>query len=215
MSDHVYIALGGVPATGKSTLCWGLIKKLRETYSDGEPSVLRLGVAEGLFFAHARVLLLGKWQHNHPFPGPDRLSMAVQPVMMELLSHATGLIDHLNALDADAGLPNRVRPLTVVADGDRLYNDKMFGWVAERMTLKHLVLKAGPLTLQSRHKARADTQKETFLKSRATKVQNMMKKWPATVLTNGSPEDAERNLETLWRCMAGNAPAALEARRRG
>jgi len=93
------IAIGGIPASGKSTL----MKKVLREY---EPlKSFKYGLLRGVYSEALNIYFLGIYD-NSVFCGTDKLSMAVQP-------HFIKMIDKL---------PNA----KFVFEGDRLFNQSLF-----------------------------------------------------------------------------------------
>ncbi|MFA7333665.1 MAG: P-loop-containing protein [Kiritimatiellia bacterium] len=157
-------ALIGEPASGKSTLALEVIKALPPGQT------LAHGLLRGML--HERVAVFGSYAPLEKFPGTDRLSMAVQP-------HAE---DYLRK--------NSDRDFRVFFEGDRLGNVKFLTLAKSIAETKIFVLSASLETKSIRHRARGDSQNETFLKSRATKVKNIIAAFPdAEILSNETHAD--------------------------
>lgn len=93
------IAIGGVPACGKTTLMRKIIKNF-------EPFVsFKYGLVRGLYSKNHNLYVIGIYNKS-VFSGTDKLSMAVQP-------HFFKLIDKLNNG-------------TIIFEGDRLFNQSLF-----------------------------------------------------------------------------------------
>lgn len=140
------LALGGQPATGKTTLMWSLLGALKPS------SRFRYGLLRGIFCEND-CAVLGVYQKGETFAGTDRLSMAVQAHYEKFV----GLGTH-----------------HVVFEGDRLFTAKNLLALTETHDTKIVVLEADEETLKARHALRGDSQKEAFLRSRATKIKNIL-----------------------------------------
>lgn len=164
------IAIGGVPATGKSTIMrrvmqligpgqsftYGLCRFTLHSQPEGRPSVSVLGTYD-----------------EKDFPGTDRLSMGVQP-------------------DAVAFLRSQPFASTVVFEGDRLFNGKFLTAASGCGPLEIYVIETDPALLSMRHSlARADVQPESWLSGRRTKVANIQAAFKHVVLRNDLPQDVE------------------------
>lgn len=157
-------ALIGEPACGKSTLALEVIKALPGG------SHLAHGLLRGTL--HEHVAVFGSYAPLEKFPGTDRLSMAVQP-------HAE---DYLRK--------HCDRDFRIFFEGDRLGNVKFLTMAKSLAETKIFVLSASHETKSARHQSRGDSQNEKFLKSRATKVKNIMAAFPdAEILQNETPAD--------------------------
>lgn len=176
------IAIGGEPATGKSTLVKALIRSLEI------PKAFHLGTCQGLAFETSRVIILGQYPEEHPFGGTDRLSMAVQP-------HAQQLVNTLvkaPAYDCYA----------LLFEGDRLFNRSFLTFckslvLSEVPSCLFYVLDADKGTKTLRHLSRGDKQAESWLRSRKTKVDRLKAEFDCRVLPSRVVGDLEANLAIL------------------
>jgi hypothetical protein len=145
------IAMGGEPATGKTTLMFELIK-LTNDWKIVKPEKL----LDAMYSEKLNTYILGKYENDgNIFQGTDRLSMAVQPDANKFIS---GLTD-----------------ANVIFEGDRLFNQKFidhFSGVTE--DFKILILKTSESELNKRHVDREDTQDDKFKNGRKTKISNIM-----------------------------------------
>jgi len=140
------LAIGGVPATGKTTLMRSLISLL------GPRKNFRYGLLRGSLCEQFAVL--GVYENNETFAGTDRLSMAVQP--------------HYESFA-------KLNKHHLIFEGDRLFTKNNLLSLIKTHEIKIIILETDEQTLKERHEARNDTQKETFLKSRVTKINNIKK----------------------------------------
>jgi len=178
------IAIGGEPATGKSTL----IKEFMKTATDWEP-MSPVPLINGYFSYDYDLALLGKYEEGEQFPGTDRFSMAVQPQAEKYLYW----LEEMNAPH-----PN------VLFEGDRLFNAKFLEFC---LTLEHLfelhiiLLKASRNQIDFRHKDRKDSQDEKFIKGRRTKYENIKANFALSpyieTWMNETPEDLIINSNKL------------------
>lgn len=93
------IAVGGEPASGKSTLMKRMIKEYMPL------KTFTYGLVRGLYSKQNDTYFIGIYD-NSVFCGTDKLSMAVQPDFIKLL--------------------NRKPKATFVFEGDRLFNQSLF-----------------------------------------------------------------------------------------
>lgn len=140
------LALGGQPATGKTTLMKSLLARL-EPHANFRYGLLRGSLCK-------KCAILGVYEKGETFAGTDRLSMAVQPHYERFVARGTH---------------------DIVFEGDRLFTKKNLLSLVKTHETKIIILEADDKTLKERHEARNDTQKETFLKSRVTKINNIKK----------------------------------------
>jgi len=93
------IAIGGEPASGKSTLMKYILKQY-------EPlKTFKYGLVRGLYNEENNLYFLGIYD-NSVFCGTDKLSMAVQPNFLNLVE--------------------KIPEATFVFEGDRLFNQSLF-----------------------------------------------------------------------------------------
>ena len=149
------IAMGGEPATGKTTLMFKLIS-MADDWQVVKPEKL----LDAMYSKKLNLYILGKYVNDgNVFQGTDRLSMAVQPDAEKFFSE----LWYENA------------NVNVMFEGDRLFNgkllDKLSEWFPE--SLKVLVLTASHDIKEQRHVDRKDDQDDKFKNSRATKISNI------------------------------------------
>ena len=93
------LALGGKPATGKTTL----IKEIIKTY---KPFVkFNFGLVRGMYFSKQQLYIIGIYNKS-VFSGTDKLSMAVQPDFIRFC--------------------NKITDGKILFEGDRLFNQSFF-----------------------------------------------------------------------------------------
>jgi pantothenate kinase len=146
------IAIGGLPATGKSTI----MKKFMEglTWVRQEPRKLVVTMYNKEHDLH----IVGDYSDpNEKFPGLDRLSMAVQPEAIKWLQETES---------------------NVLFEGDRLFTGSFLEEAlkltdAGQLDLKIIFITADPKLVEARHVDRADTQSEKFIQGRETKLDNI------------------------------------------
>lgn len=171
---NTIIALGGEPATGKSTLTKKLMKGFGMPKTTAEPyqKILRFHQKDNLYF-------FGVYDDDaQVFSGTDRLAMNVQPV----------------AVDFVKNLKNSV----VFFEGDRLFSNSFLEVCADHADLKIIFLKANHEVLSQRHVDRQDNQPEQFLKAKKTKLnnisQNMMLGGCMEEFVNETPEQQKATI---------------------
>lgn len=146
------IAIGGVPATGKSTLIKNLLSKATD-WEKKEPVQL----VSGMYSSSLNTIILGIYEEGEKFPGTDRFSMAVQPKAEEFIDWATG-------------------QMNVLFEGDRLFNAKFLEFCLNYENvapLEIIILTAPSKLVEERHVDRSDSQSDQFKKSRETKLSNI------------------------------------------
>ena len=144
------IAVGGEPATGKTTLMWRIIDSATDWQKIEPKKTLSAIHSESL-----NLTILGKYDRSEQFAGTDRLSMSVQPAATEFIKEATG---------------------NILFEGDRLFNRKFIDAIIScDCSFSLIYIEASRNELHNRHVYRKDTQTETFLKSRQTKYSNIVR----------------------------------------
>tara|TARA_B100000941_G_C28410388_1_gene503107 strand:+ start:324 stop:869 length:546 start_codon:yes stop_codon:yes gene_type:complete len=141
------LVIGGVPASGKTTL----MRLFLNTWDQTKP--VKHGLVYGYLLGQ-ETLLLGKYESKEVFAGTDRLSMAVQP-------------DFQTILDS--------KKYNIVFEGDRLFIEKNLISLCSNYDTRVIILDASEGELKRRHLNRGDGQSEIFLKSRETKINNILK----------------------------------------
>jgi hypothetical protein len=138
------VAIGGVPATGKSTLMKHILKKaqVEKKFAYG---LLRGYIVKDTAF-------LGLYPSGDKFGGTDKLSMAVQR-------------DYDKFVDE--------QKYNIVFEGDRLFTAHNLLALQITHEHKIIILENNAMTLAHRHIDREDTQSEKFLKGRTTKIKNI------------------------------------------
>lgn len=150
------IAMGGEPATGKTTLMFRLI-----SMADDWKAIKSGKLLDAMYSEKLNLYILGKYENDgNVFQGTDRLSMAVQP-------HASHFFTTLSYEKAN---------VNVIFEGDRLFNGKLLNEISELFpeSFKVLILTASHGIKEQRHVDRKDDQDDKFKNSRATKISNIM-----------------------------------------
>ena len=152
-AEFKVIAVGGEPATGKTTLMFKIID-MADDWVTCKPEKL----LDALYSKKLNTYVLGKYEKGSTFQGTDRLSMAVQP-------DAEKFIDTLNYEDSD---------VNIIFEGDRLFNSKFLEHIANNTNqFTVVILEADKDVVKQRHIDRNDTQTEKFINSRKTKLDNI------------------------------------------
>lgn len=150
------IAMGGVPATGKTTLMKKLIARA-DDWKFLKPEKL----LDTMYSKQLNCVVLGKYEDDgNQFQGTDRLSMAVQPDAEKFFQ----------------GLAERKEKVNVIFEGDRLFNSKTMNLLSDLFSEKDfrvIVLQAEHGIVEQRHIDRKDNQDEKFKRGRETKVGNI------------------------------------------
>ena len=159
------IAMGGEPATGKTTLMFKLIS-MADDWQVVKPEKL----LDAMYSKKLNLYILGKYVNDgNVFQGTDRLSMAVQPDAEKFFERLLNSQVYFDEVSYDKGSVN------VIFEGDRLFNgkllDKLSEWFPE--SLKVLVLTASHDIKEQRDVDRKDDQDDKFKNARTTKISNI------------------------------------------
>ena len=112
-------------------------------------------------------IILGLYENND-FPGTDRLSMAVQPV----------LIKFLESLGSEFNKH-------IIFEGDRLFKTSMVDYLTNYThNFRLIILQCSKNTMNDRHIKRNDDQSQSWLKSKKTTVENIRLKYDYHLLVN-------------------------------
>lgn len=174
------VAIGGVPATGKSTLMLAIIKRFSE-----EPKQLHWGkLVRGLIFQNNKAIVLGFYDKGESFGGTDRLSLAVQPEVFKFLE--------------GCNVGNSMNGYTIYFEGDRLFNLSFLEQIG-KMNIQSLLimLHTEKSVLRARHLKRKDNQNETWLKGRETKYARMEKNPKIFHWNHDTSQDTENIVDAI------------------
>jgi len=173
------IALGGEPATGKTTLTKRLFRNIPDL------QVTKYGLLRLLVSDEAKLLLLGiyNFKVGMPFEGTDKLSMSVVVDARRFVKWAT----------------NNRKDYTIFFEGDRLFAQDFIDYCQSICETKVYILTCEAQTLTKRHAERGDLQNGSWLKGRATKLSNIANepRNKVTLLPNDDKDDMIRNLKIL------------------
>ena len=139
------LIIGGVPAAGKTTLMRKVLNKIKDL------KTFKYGYLRGLHKDDFAVL--GIYSNNEVFAGTDRLSMNVQ-------GHYERFVEK--------------KEFSLLFEGDRLFTQKNLLYLVENYDTRIIWLDPDEDILKKRHWDRQDTQSDKWLKSRATKIKNIM-----------------------------------------
>jgi shikimate kinase len=106
-------------------------------------------------------------KRRQSFSGTDALSMSVQPKVEEYI----------------AG----VQPQYVLAEGDRLANDKFLRFLDDQGYTMHLYALEGAIQAAQQRRNRGSNQDEKWLRGRQTKVARLTVRWGFDILPVGAP----------------------------
>jgi hypothetical protein len=170
MKELLYVI--GAPGVGKSSAVRLAMESLRTRPDVTEQPFLHLSYPQhrvdgGTGYEPDPIIMLGGWREG--FGGTDTLPMNVQPKVLEVLEHWE---DH-----------DTERPGRIIAEGDRLANDKFFvaaSWLGWNLTV--ISLEAPPDVLAKRRRAReqqlgTSPQNESWVRGRETKAARLAEQW--------------------------------------
>lgn len=172
------VAIMGSPGTGKSTL-------MRAFMAGGEWQLVK---DEELplvaYHRNGDTAILGKYEEGELFSGTDRLSMAVQPQVVEWLAKAESL-----------GIKR------VLFEGDRLSNQSFLEHIVDAYDSSIVYLTVSAEERQRRYEQRGSNQSEQFLRGRETKyanlTSNMVLQFHTETFSNATPEEMKSVLEYI------------------
>lgn len=164
------IAIGGEPATGKTTLMNLLISRLGGNQSFKKFSYGRL---KGMFSVKENILIFGLYD-GQMFSGTDRLSMAVMPDAVKFMES-----EHIG---------NEFKDTVMIFEGDRLFNVRFLLTCRKVAPTAIMVLETSQETKDQRHIKRGDNQSEGWLRGRKTKIKNILEQVPDVQLFKNETE---------------------------
>jgi hypothetical protein len=172
------VAISGEPGTGKTTL----MRKFIDQYFWEKREDIKL--VNSLYSEELDLHIIGKYEEGEIFAGTDKLSMAVQPSVVEFINGTNS---------------------NILFEGDRLTNFKFFDYLMnlskELNEVNLLILTVPQTVMEERYKVRGSDQSETFLKGRKTKISNIRSNFEymdyITVFENKDENDQNKILEKL------------------
>lgn len=169
-----FVCLVGEPASGKTTIFKNLISKfnLDKNFS--------YGLLRGHIAYNSGIAVLGIYDQG-TFQGTDRLSMAVMPDAIRFL---------------ESKFCKELK--TVFFEGDRLGSLKFLEAVSKVYSLVVYQTVVAEHVIEARHKFRGDTQTETWLKGRKSKVKKVSQVYNAKPLFNQNEQDLISAINSLF-----------------
>ena len=161
------IAVGGVPATGKTTLIKSILNNFKPL------TKFKFGLIQGVRSKLLRIYVIGVYD-NSTFAGTDKLSMACQPDFFKFVNKLS---------DNDL----------VIFEGDRLFNQSLF----DKVDCDIIVLEADKDILIDRHIDHRDNQTEKFIQAKFTKIRNIVNNNSVKIFNNNSPEHKQYVIEHI------------------
>lgn len=141
---HKCVAIGGQPATGKTTLVKNILKKF--TYQN-----FKYGLLRGHFIKDKNLVIMGIY-NEEIFCGTDKLSMAVNKDFLKYV---------------------KLNKRNILFEGDRLFSLNNIEYIKQYYETNIILLENDEKTLNHRHQERNDSQSDKFLKGRKTKINNI------------------------------------------
>ena len=168
----ISLAIGGLPAVGKSTL----VRKFFKEHHGWQN--FKFGLVQGHHNKDINLMIVGKYGQNKVFEGTDLLSMAVHNDFKKLIQ--------------------KQYKYNILFEGDRLFTSSILEYLDQWSSLNTIIIKSSHT--EQRHIDREDNQSERFIKSRNTKINNICKlkfKRKITFLNNDNQEELEKNFQAI------------------
>ena len=172
----ISLAIGGLPAVGKSTL----IRKFFIEYEDWQN--FKFGLVQGHYNKKINLMIIGKYGQNKTFEGTDLLSMAVHNDFKKLIQ--------------------KKYKYNILFEGDRLFTSSILEYLDKWSHLQAVVINSKHT--KQRHIDREDNQSERFIKSRNTKINNIVKinfKRKIIFFNNDDLKELELNFLTIKKML--------------
>lgn len=180
MTVHVH-AIGGAPATGKSTL----VQRTLAHY--GAFKRFDWGTCKGRIYDDTPLIVLGRYGPDRDFGGTDALAMNAIVDTKDFLDSAAESDEHENH--------------TVLLEGDRLFNESFLDYCDDHWSidLTAWCLTADETALEARHVERGDDQSDSWLEGRKTKYENLraIEHLPIETRGNSGMAALEANTDAL------------------
>jgi hypothetical protein len=147
------LAIGGPPASGKTTL----MKKIFALTDDWSERTQPIKLLDGYYSKKLNTWIFGVYEKSVGiFQGTDKLSKAVPPQLVKFIR-----------ANADS-------PVNILFEGANVVTSKTLGEIIDcDVNFALLRLMVSKTHKESRHKTRGDTQQDQFLKSKETQIENV------------------------------------------
>jgi len=161
--------IGGEPCSGKSTI----VRRIKELKKINTEFAYKK-IVKGYHSEDNGYCIIGIYEDGL-FDGTDRLSMAVQPVLIEWLEE------------------NKNNYKNVFLEGDRVFKSSFIESCKQMLDVVNvIILKTTEENKKDRHKLRKDNQSEKWLKSKKTSVSNIENKYRTIIFKNNSIADKHK-----------------------
>lgn len=158
--------IGGEPCSGKSSI----VRRIKELQKINTEFVYKK-IVRGYHSKDNCYCVIGVYE-DELFDGTDKLSMAVQPVLIEWIKE------------------NKNRYKNVFLEGDRVFKSSFIDSCNQILDVVNvIILKATEKEKKDRHKLRGDSQSEKWLKAKRTSVTNIENKYKTIIFNNNSIGD--------------------------
>ena len=164
--------IGGVPATGKTTIMKQIKKQLQVD------SFFEKGILKGYTDKKKNNYIFGVY-NNELFEGTDKLSMAVQPKAIEFIKEK--------------------KFQSIFIEGDRLFKPSFINQIKKIVDLNIYILQVDSQNIENRHIVRGDEQSENWLRAKKTTVDNIKNNHPVHLLINNNKTHIIENIEYIIR----------------
>ena len=186
------IAIGGPPASGKTTLMKRILAGA-EDWVSASPHKL----VHGYFSKKRNTWIIGVYEKDGGiFQGTDKLSKALGPALVSFIRQ------------------NANRPVNILFEGNNVVVSKTLGQIVEcDVNFVLLRLMVAKSLKKARHSLRGDSQSQTFLKAKETAIANVARD-PflfdhIVEVRNESPEEQHKLIEMIDWFMRRAKPNAL------
>jgi len=184
------VAVGGAPATGKSSLLQEVLEATSEQLYNGNR--FKWGEVEGNFYTQDSLVVFGLYDGAKEREGTDVLSKSAN-------NHAKQFTKML----VELSLFN-----TVVFEGDRLFNRPYLRMCREHsgISLDAYVLHAPDEELNRRHDVRGDDQDDGWREGMRTQYTKYREEPWTIVLNNETESDRQENVQEIRRAIGIGDP---------
>lgn len=175
------VAVGGAPATGKSTLMHQVVDKTSEVKYNGNE--FKWGEVVGTFYTNDGLVIYGKYDGSKEFEGTDVLSKSAN-------NHAKQFTQMLVDME---------KFNTILFEGDRLFNRPFLNMCREHgdINLQAFVLTADNEKLEARHDERGDDHSDKWKGGMRTQYKNYEQEPWTVVLENETEGQLDQNVEKI------------------